>query len=586
MTWVSRTRNITIGNDEGLLTQTTTTTRGCIQSTVPLTSSHTHVIVCNSEACTNQVATDTRRQLLQAPVALHTGISLAQNPPQINTSTAQREGQQPSMRLRIQRDLEIGDCCYAKYFEDGLFYSAKIVDIHHSGETAVVKFDEYDVPEEVLADDILPESPSTRRRNPVQQPEQLDSLPSYDRPTVPSSIHSRPTQSVRFDSLEKPPLTQPSSRENPTHDLRFNPRATPHVTQSSTREQNFQKKPQSNDKTMAEEIAIQLQKVIQPLVGAIEVFQRENVRSNRPEKYAGSAPPDRIYQHPSISQPRPESRKLQHPLYPSHTTTNALNENHNLNRSALSAHDTQVDDRSLKANKAFKLILAAKANLFDGSDRGQYQEWKEALEREVYGLSLTPAQWMDLIHARTTKEANAAIQPARLLQRETSPEEALDIAWQFLDKRFSTSQMPSQQLLDDSLHGPIITSSSVTEFAHQCQAAVLLRRSHPGSLTSLDELTTQKNLFNRLNDDLHLKWYEYKCTHLQKTPTFEEFSRWIDAQSEIHLERQDHLSKHQTSTWQTTPSSGYKVQASPNQSRRANKPSVTRTPIGSNPSQN
>ena len=155
---------------------------------------------------------------------------------------------------------------------------------------------------------------------------------------------------------------------------------------------------------------------------------------------------------------------------------------------------------------------------------------------------------MDLIHARTTKEANAAIQPARLLQRETSPEEALDIAWHFLDKRFSTSQMPSQQLLDDILHGPIITSSSVTEFAHQCQAAVLLRRSHPGSLTSLDELTTQKNLFNRLNDDLHLKWYEYKCTHLQKTPTFEEFSRWIDAQSEIHLERQDHLSKHQTST--------------------------------------
>ena len=60
MAWDSRTRNITTGNDEGLLTQTTTTTRGCIQSTAQLTSSHTHVIVCNSEACTNQVATDTR----------------------------------------------------------------------------------------------------------------------------------------------------------------------------------------------------------------------------------------------------------------------------------------------------------------------------------------------------------------------------------------------------------------------------------------------------------------------------------------------------------------------------------------------
>ena len=96
-------------------------------------------------------------------------VPLPRTPPQIPVSTAPREVQQPSMSLRIQRDLKIGDCCYAKYFEDGLFYSAKIVDIHHLANTAVVKFDDYDVPEEVIADDILPESPSTLRQNSRQQ---------------------------------------------------------------------------------------------------------------------------------------------------------------------------------------------------------------------------------------------------------------------------------------------------------------------------------------------------------------------------------------------------------------------------------
>ena len=174
MAWDSRTRNLTMGNDEGLITQTTTTTRGCIQSTRPPNPSHTHVIVCNSEACTNQVSTDTRRQLLHVPVTVHTDGSFEQNPSHGKTLTAQRESQQPSLRVRIQRDLKIGDDCYARYFEDGLFYSAKIVDIHHSSNRALVKFDDYDVPEEVIADDILPVSPSTLRQNSRQQSVRLD----------------------------------------------------------------------------------------------------------------------------------------------------------------------------------------------------------------------------------------------------------------------------------------------------------------------------------------------------------------------------------------------------------------------------
>ena len=76
------------------------------------------------------------------------------------------ESQQHPVRLEIHRSLKIGDCCFAKYFEDGLYYSARVVDIHPSANTAVVKYDDYNVPEEVMAEDILPESPPSRRLNP------------------------------------------------------------------------------------------------------------------------------------------------------------------------------------------------------------------------------------------------------------------------------------------------------------------------------------------------------------------------------------------------------------------------------------
>ena len=222
---------------------------------------------------------------------------------------------------------------------------------------------------------------------------------------------------------------------------------------------------------------------------------------------------------------------------------------------------------------------------------GQYRDWKESFEREVYGLHLNPSQWMDLLHARTTKDANAAIQPARLLQRETSPGEALGIAWRFLDQQFSTSQRPSQQLLDELLRGPTISCSnptSLTRFSHQCQAAVLLRESHPGSLSSLDELTTQKNVFYRLDEDLHLEWYKYQCTHLQTdTPSFEDFAQWVNAQSKIHLKRRDEIPKPFTNPSQANSSTTKLTStASPILARRANPHSSSRNPVRSNTSQN
>ena len=100
--WDSCTRNVTIGNDEGLIAQTTSTTYGCFSSIGTLPSySHTHVMVCNSQACTNQTSTDTRRPFLQTPVTFEDqGIQIQYpepNPlPSGLSSTREQLGSLPS----------------------------------------------------------------------------------------------------------------------------------------------------------------------------------------------------------------------------------------------------------------------------------------------------------------------------------------------------------------------------------------------------------------------------------------------------------------------------------------------------------
>ena len=85
--------------------------------------------------------------------------------------------------------------------------------------------------------------------------------------------------------------------------------------------------------------------------------------------------------------------------------------------------------------------MTARSTIYDGSSRLRYLDWKEALHREVQGLTLTASQWLDLLQVRTEKAANDAIQPARVLQRETSPEQALNMAWQFLDQQFNLAHL-------------------------------------------------------------------------------------------------------------------------------------------------
>ena len=262
-------------------------------------------------------------------------------------------------------------------------------------------------------------------------------------------------------------------------------------------------------------------------------------------------------------------------------------------------------DFKLKRNRAFKDILASPVLKYDGKNRLGFRPWMDALRRETADLDLEASQWLDLLEVRTSGTALDLVQSARLIQFETSPQQALEKVWEYLDQQFSSPHQPSQQLLRHLLHGARITPSdptALTTFARHCDSAVYLRRCNPGCLPSLDESTNQLTLFQRLSPDLNYKWQEFRCANFPgKGPIpFETFARWITTQSQICLHYQE--TQPNDEVFPQTPSSKLKGSgnlqaqsslptfhspASPNQARRANPHSSSRNPNGSNtPSQN
>ena len=198
---------------------------------------------------------------------------------------------------------------------------------------------------------------------------------------------------------------------------------------------------------------------------------------------------------------------------------------------------------SLKRNKAFHQLLSAPAQKFDGSNRLKYKAWKDALNRDAKDLHLNAAHWLELLHARTSKEANDALQPALIIQQETSAENAVRTAWSVLNEKYSTPQRPSQQLITDLLHGPMLTINEpepLFKFSTNCEAAVFLKQRDRKGFASLDDTTTQQSIFSRLSEDLNVKWYEYRWNFLQSDVVpFEQFARWINGQPMIHRLRKD-----------------------------------------------
>ena len=174
--------------------------------------------------------------------------------------------------------------------------------------------------------------------------------------------------------------------------------------------------------------------------------------------------------------------------------------------------------------------------------------------REVQGLQLDDAQWMDLLQARTSHGALDALQSSLITQQEYSATEALTNAWSVLEEKYRTPQRPAQQLLHHLLQGPVITTDEPEQlytFATSCEAAIYMKQRDSPGFASLDEYTTQETVFARLSEALYGKWCEHRWTVLQaELVPFEQFARWIKGQAMIHRQRRTGL-QHQTIA--TTP---------------------------------
>ena len=206
--------------------------------------------------------------------------------------------------------------------------------------------------------------------------------------------------------------------------------------------------------------------------------------------------------------------------------------------SSHSAQSIQELDYKMKVNKAFKSVLTAPAVKFDGHNKLAYTPWKDALMREVEGLELTDAQWLDLLYARTSNGALDALQPAMIIQQECSAREALLSALPVLKETYYTPQRPSQHLVQRLLYGPAITPDKPEDlftFASCCEATLFMKQRNVTAFASLDEHNTQQVIFERLSHELKTKWCEHRWIVLQsEVAPFEEFVKWIKGQAMIH----------------------------------------------------
>ena len=208
--------------------------------------------------------------------------------------------------------------------------------------------------------------------------------------------------------------------------------------------------------------------------------------------------------------------------------------------------DNTINPQQLrwKQEKAFQHRLTAKGIKYDGSSRVNYRPWKETLEREVQGLQLETFQWLDLLEARTDGISLDAIKENRIMAIENSPEYALKVVWAKLHNQFHTEDRPSKQLLKELQNGPPVLTSDASKlfsFAQRCNNIADLHHTHPTSLSILEDQATQDEIVERLDEDLSIKWYEYKKLHLSqyKLVPFQIFASSIEIQAEVYLEREE-----------------------------------------------
>ena len=136
------------------------------------------------------------------------------------------------------------------------------------------------------------------------------------------------------------------------------------------------------------------------------------------------------------------------------------NQREDLHESSPESSTPQEEERHIttriQQDKAFKQALNATTSKFYGSDAQEYAEWKKAFKIETSDLKLKSTQMLQLLEARTEKEPQQITTSLRHIKTDISHDYALERAWKYLDKMYSTDHSSSQQFMSTILTGPTI----------------------------------------------------------------------------------------------------------------------------------
>ena len=85
--------------------------------------------------------------------------------------------------------------------------------------------------------------------------------------------------------------------------------------------------------------------------------------------------------------------------------------------------------------------------------------WKDELARDMNNLYLASSQCLELLEARTDGIELEIVNELRIVTIQAFPQRALDEVWSNLNMRFHTNERTTEQLLQELIHGPIVSAS-------------------------------------------------------------------------------------------------------------------------------
>ena len=146
--------------------------------------------------------------------------------------------------------------------------------------------------------------------------------------------------------------------------------------------------------------------------------------------------------------------------------------------------------------------------------------------------------WMKLLRTRTSAEALETVQEARRMSEVWGMDNAVKHIWRTFEKAYATDHYPTQDILNELIHGPEIPHADATamrRFMNRCQAALTTMEYDDTVKVTLNSSQHQDAIARRLGDTVFQEWSSRRH-HLkakQKTVTFSTFCDWLQVKTRV-----------------------------------------------------